>query len=125
MENLDKYFMLFDEARTNEEARRELINIFTEDMSFSLGDIKKSGIDEWKKFLDLIYTNNMDLKHMYDGWKLNKETNKYETRWAICGKRKDGSVYTGEGIDIAELDFNGKIKDLQNSPDNPNLFKNY
>ena len=125
MKILDRYFLLFDEGRTSETAREELISIFSEDMSFVLAGQVKNGIDEWKKFLDLIYTNNADIKHMHEGWKFNKDTNRYETRWAVCGKSKEGKVYTQLGVDIAELDEEGKIKYLENVPDNSELFKKY
>lgn len=125
MENLDKYFPLFDESRTSKSAREELISLFSEDMSFVLAGNKKEGIEEWKKFLDLIFTNNADIKHMYEGWVFNEETQKYETRWAVCGKSRDGKVYTQQGIDIAELDENKKIKYLENVPDDSKLFKKY
>lgn len=125
MEILDRYFLLFDEGRTSESARKELISIFSENISFVLAGHVKRGIDEWKKFLDLIYTNNADIKHMYEGWKFNEDTNRYETRWAVCGKSKEGKVYTQLGVDIAELDDEGKIKYLENVPDNSELFKKY
>ena len=125
MENLEKYFTLFDESRISPKARLELINIFSENMSFVLNGYEKNGIEEWKNFLDLIFTNNIDIKHMHEGWKFIKETKRYETRWAVCGKRKDGTVYTQLGKDIAELDEDGKIKYLENVPDNSGIFNVY
>lgn len=125
MEILDKYFLLFDEARTSKNAKEELISLFSEDMSFVLAGNIKNGIDEWKKFLDLIYENNADIKHMHEEWKFNKSTNRYEAKWAVCGKSKDGKIYTKLGIDIAEIDEQGKIKYLENVPDDSKLFENY
>ena len=72
-----------------------------------------------------MFEKNVDIKHMYEGWKFNEETQKYETRWAVCGKKKDGTVYTQTGIDIAKLDENGKITYLENVPDNAQLFDSY
>jgi len=125
MEYLEKYFRLFDESRTSSKAREELISIFTEDMSFVLSDHKNSGIEKWENFLELIFTNNLDIKHMYEGWKLVEETGQYETKWAVCGKKKDGTIYTQTGKDIAELDKNGKIKYLENVPDDSSVFNSY
>lgn len=125
MENLEKYFTLFDESRISPKARLELINIFSENMSFVLNGYEKNGIEQWKNFLDLIFTNNIDIKHMHEGWKFIEETKRYETRWAVCGKRKDGTVYTQLGKDIAELDEDGKIKYLENVPDNSGIFNVY
>lgn len=122
---LEKYFGLFDASRVSDEAREDLINLFTEDMSFVLNGYTKNGIEEWKNFLNLMFENNVDIKHMYEGWKFNDESQKYETRWAVCGKKKDGTVYTQTGIDIAELDEEGKIKYLENVPDNAQLFDSY
>lgn len=125
MEVLEKYFGLFDEARTSEKARKELNSLFTRDMSFVLNGVKKEGIDEWESFLDLIFSNNLDIKHMYEGWKFVEEKGLYETKWAVCGKKRDKSVYTQTGKDIAILDEDGKIKYLENVPDNVNLFDRY
>ncbi|MDO4535973.1 MAG: hypothetical protein Q4B63_09210 [Clostridium perfringens] len=125
MEVLEKYFRLFDEARTNTIAREELNNLFTRDICFVLNGVEKNGIDQWEIFLDLIFKNNLDIKHMYEGWNFIEEKNLYETRWAVCGKRKDKSVYTQTGKDIASLDENGKIKYLENVPDNTDLFERY
>lgn len=125
MESLEKYFGLFDESRTSERARKELIKIFTEDMSFVLNGYKKTGIEELKNFLNLIFTNNLDIKHMYGGWSFVEETGRYETRWAVCGQRKDKTVYTQTGKDIAELDEKGLIKYLENVPDKSNIFDSY
>ena len=44
---------------------------------------------------------------------------------AVGGKLSDGRVYTAEGIDIAELDDQGKIVYLENVPKNPELFQRY
>ena len=125
MEYLEKYFRLFDESRTSSKAREELISIFTEDMSFVLNGYKKTGIDEWENFLDLIFLNNLDIKHMYEGWNFIEKTGQYETRWAVCGKKADGTVYTQLGKDIAEIDEKGKIKYLENVPDNSGIFNSY
>ncbi|OOM79278.1 hypothetical protein CLPUN_16480 [Clostridium puniceum] len=125
MESLERYFTLFDESRISKKARLELINIFSENMSFVLNGREKNGIEQWENFLDLIFTNNIDIKHMHEGWKFIQETKRYETRWAVCGKRKDGTVYTQLGKDIAELDEDGKIKYLENVPDNSGIFNVY
>ena len=93
-EKLERYFTLFDESRVSSEARANLINIFSQDMSFVLNGYKKDGIREWEKFLDLIFKNNIDIKHMYEGWNFNEESKRYETsisnRYAI-----HYTVYTG------------------------------
>lgn len=122
---LDKYFPLFDESRISKDARKELISLFSEDITFVLNGHEKHGMKEWENFLDLIFTNNTDIKHMYEGWEFNKETQKYETRWAVCGKSQNNKVYTQVGIDIAQLDENNKIKYLANIPEDSALFDSY
>lgn len=62
---------------------------------------------------------------MHEEWKFNKSTNRYEAKWAVYGKSKDGKVYTKLGIDIVEIDEQGKIKYLENVPDDSKLFENY
>lgn len=125
MEYLEKYFRLFDETRTSEIAKKELLSLFTEDVTFVLNGYTKSGIDQFRAFVNSVYENLLDLKHMYEGWNLNEETGRYETKWAICGKRKDQTVYVQTGIDIVELDDNGKIKYIENIPDDSNMFNEY
>lgn len=125
MKYLDKYFRLFDETRTSEEAKEELMSLFTDDVVFVLNGYKKSGKDQFRAFVTSVYENLIDLKHMYECWKLNEETGKYETNWAICGKRKDQTVYTQTGVDIVELDENGKIKYIENVPNDSNMFSDY
>ncbi|AKO93125.1 nuclear transport factor 2 family protein [Priestia filamentosa] len=127
MENLEKYFMLFDQSRTSEEAFEQLADLFTDDMEFVLNGYKQAGIKNWRNFVKMVYTENKDLKHMYQGWEKvqGDETRTYETRWAVCGKRASGEVYTQAGKDIAKLDEDGKITYLENVPDNTKLFQTY
>lgn len=125
MKNLNKYFDLFDQSRTSEEAFEELISLFSDDIIFVLNGIEKKGIDNWKLFVKMVYKENLDLKHMFEGWKAVEGTNTFETSWAVCGKNKSGKVYTQTGKDIAKLDKNGKINYLENVPDNSNLFNDY
>lgn len=125
MEFLDKYFVLFDESRTNKKAREELISIFSDDMSFVLNGHKMNGIIEWNEFLDSIFSNNLDIKHMSEGWIFNENKGYYEIKCAVCGKTKDGKVYTQTGINIAKLDETGKIRYLENIPTEKDLFDKY
>lgn len=62
---------------------------------------------------------------MHEGWEFKEETQKYETRWAVCGKSKNGKIYTQVGKDIAQLDENNKIKYLANVPEDSALFDSY
>lgn len=125
MEYLERYFRLFDETRTSEEAKEELMSLFTDDVVFVLNGYTQSVKDKFRAFVTSVYENLIDLKHMYEGWKLNEETGRYETNWAICGKRKDQTVYTQTGVDIVELDENGKIKYIENVPNDSNMFSDY
>lgn len=125
MEYLERYFRLFDETRTSEEAKEELMSLFTDDVVFVLNGYTQSVKDKFRAFVTSVYENLIDLKHMYEGWKLNEETGRYETNWAICGKRKDQTVYTQTGVDIVELDENGRIKYIENVPNDSNMFSDY
>lgn len=125
MEYLERYFRLFDETRTSEKAKEELMSLFTDDVVFVLNGYTQSVKDKFRAFVTSVYENLIDLKHMYEGWKLNEETGRYETNWAICGKRKDQTVYTQTGVDIVELDENGKIKYIENVPNDSNMFSDY
>lgn len=125
MEYLERYFRLFDETRTSEEAKEELMSLFTDDVVFVLNGYTQSRKDKFRAFVTSVYENLIDLKHMYEGWKLNEETGRYETNWAICGKRKDQTIYTQTGVDIVELDENGKIKYIENIPKDSNMFSDY
>ncbi|ELK46588.1 nuclear transport factor 2 family protein [Halobacillus sp. ACCC02827] len=123
--NLDKYFDLFDRSRTSEEAMEELNGLFTDDMVFVLNGSRKQGLDQWKLFMKQVFTNNTDIKHMYEGWEKVEGTDAYETRWAVCGKLANGKVYTQTGKDIARLDEAGRISYLENVPDQQDLFQGY
>lgn len=125
MENLNRYFDLFDQSRTSQKAMDDLNNLFTEDMEFVLNGDKKSGIENWKLFMKMVFQANLDIKHMYEGWKKIEGSDFYETPWAVCGKRADGSVYTQTGKDIAKLNGEGKITYLENVPDSTDMFKSY
>ncbi|AZB42113.1 nuclear transport factor 2 family protein [Bacillus sp. FJAT-42376] len=125
MENLDKYFDLFDQSRTSEKAMEELNALFSDDMVFVLNGDKKSGIENWKLFMKLVFTENSDIKHMYEGWKKAEGADHYETQWAVCGKHSSGRVFTQTGKDIAKVNEHGKIVYLENVPDSKDMFHTY
>ncbi|MEW4307149.1 nuclear transport factor 2 family protein [Rossellomorea marisflavi] len=125
MENLQKYFDLFDQSRTSEKAFEELSGLFTEDMMFVLNGHEKHGIDQWNQFVKMVFQENVDLKHMFEGWVYDEKEDLYVTPWAVCGKRKSGEVYTQTGKDFAKLDTSGKITYLANVPDNTDMFSDY
>ena len=119
---LNRYFDLFDASRTDEQAFEDLLSLFTTDITFVLNGQPQHGIDAWKQFVRYVFTANQDIKHMYAGWE-ETTPGTYETRWAVCGKRADGSVFTQDGKDIARLDENGRIAYLENVPDDPTMFR--
>ncbi|ANC77499.1 polyketide cyclase [Fictibacillus phosphorivorans] len=125
MENLNRYFDLFDQSRTSEQAFRELVSLFSDDIEFVLDGHKKQGIENWKLFVKLVFKENADIKHMYEGWRAVEGTDMFETPWAVCGKRSSGHVFTQTGKDIAKLSKDGKIRYLENVPDNTNMFAAY
>ncbi|TDL31081.1 nuclear transport factor 2 family protein [Jeotgalibacillus sp. S-D1] len=125
MQNLEKYFDLFDHARTSDKAMDELVSLFSEDIVFVLNGHKKTGIENWKLFVKKVFQENSDIKHMFEGWKSIEGTDLLETPWAVCGKRSSGTVFTQTGKDIAKLDAAGKISYLENIPDNTNMFEEY
>jgi hypothetical protein len=108
MENLNRYFDLFDQSRTSEQAFEELVGLFSEDIVFVLNGHEKQGIENWKLFVKMVFKENADIKHMFEGWKAVEGTDKFQT-----------------GKDIAKLDDNGKISYLENVPDDTNMFDTY
>lgn len=125
MENLDKYFDLFDQSRTSEKAMEELNSLFSKDIVFVLNGHEQTGIKNWELFVKAVFKENCDIKHMYEGWVRKEETATFETRWAVCGKRTSGSVFTQTGKDIAKLNEEGKITYLENVPDAADMFESY
>ncbi|MEH7609194.1 nuclear transport factor 2 family protein, partial [Priestia megaterium] len=99
----------FDQSRTSEQAFEELVGLFSDDIVFVLNGHEKQGIENWKLFVKMVFKENADIKHMFEGWKAVEGTDKFETPWAVCGKRASGSVFTQTGKDIAKLDDSGKI----------------
>ncbi|MGX1194670.1 nuclear transport factor 2 family protein [Metabacillus sp. SLBN-84] len=125
MKNLNIYFDLFDQSRTDEQAFEELISLFSNDLVFVLNGHKKQGIENFKLFVQMVFTENADIKHMFEGWKAVEGTDTFATPWAVCGKRSAGSVFTQTGKDIAKLNDDGKICYLENIPDNASMFDSY
>jgi hypothetical protein len=125
MENLNRYFDLFDQSRTSEKAFEELVSLFSDDIVFVLNGHEKQGIENWKLFVKMVFKENADIKHMFEGWKAVESTAMFETPWVVCGKRASGSVFAQMGKDIAKLDDSGKISYLENVPDDTNMFDTY
>jgi len=122
---LDRYFDLFDASRTDEQAFTDLVSLFSDKITFVLNGQEQHGIEAWKQFVRMVFTANQDIKHMYAGWVPSAAGDTMETRWAVCGKRADGSVFTQDGMDIARLDADGKIVYLANVPDDTAMFNQY
>ncbi|MDA1775319.1 nuclear transport factor 2 family protein [Bacillus cereus] len=125
MKNLERYFDLFDQSKTSELAMKELLNLFSNEITFILNGHVKEGIDNWESFVKQVFRENSDIKHMFEGWKKVEGTDYYETPWAVCGKRSTGTVFVQTGKDIAKLDDNDKIVYLENIPDNKAMFESY
>lgn len=125
MTTLDRYFDLFDASRTDEQAFSDLVSLFSDDITFVLNGQEQHGIEAWKNFVRMVFTANQDIKHMYEAWLPSADGDTFETRWAVCGKRADGTVFTQDGTDIARLDADGKIVYLANVPDDAKMFNNY
>ncbi|MEK4562939.1 nuclear transport factor 2 family protein [Staphylococcus sp. FSL K6-3157] len=121
MKILDDYFTLFDESRYSDESFEKLNDLFSENIVFVLNGKSFTGKDEWKQFVKSVYKTNKDLKHMHNSWIKNNDGT-FETQWVICGNRFENGVYTQEGIDIAQLDDDGKIVYLENKPKDKQLF---
>ncbi|ALP36114.1 hypothetical protein ASL14_07960 [Paenibacillus sp. IHB B 3084] len=126
MKILEDYFYYYDLARDDEKSKAQLISLFSNEIEFVLNGDRKQGMDSWKSFLDMFFEGTLDIKHMYEGWKpVPGESGAYETKWAVCGKRATGDVYTLTGVDKARLDAEGKIVYLENIPDTANAFDKY
>ena len=118
---LNKYFRLFDASRTEDTAMNDLLSLFTEDAEIVLNGHSRTGFED---FVKAFHANNQDIKHMWDGWKL-QDDGTYHTNWAVCGKASNGAVYAQTGVDIARLNADGKIMYLENKPTDKNAFSTY
>ncbi|WP_342416626.1 hypothetical protein NST83_03840 [Paenibacillus sp. FSL R10-2782] len=126
MKILEDYFHYYDLAKDDEKSREELISLFSNEIEFVLNGDRKQGMNSWKSFLNMFFEGTSEIKHMYEGWKpVPEEPAVYETKWAVCGKRATGEVYTLTGVDKARLDAEGKIVYLENIPDTANTFEKY
>ncbi|OCT15080.1 polyketide cyclase [Paenibacillus pectinilyticus] len=121
MDNLNQYFDLFDQSRTDANAMERLLQLFTPDAEIVLNGATRFGFDD---FIKAFYTNNADVKHIWESWE-PRQDGSYVSNWAVCGKTVAGKVYALTGIDIAKLDDDGKIKYLENVPNDKNALKNY
>ncbi|WP_348771266.1 hypothetical protein [Priestia flexa] len=52
-------------------------------------------------------------------------SDKYKTKWAVCGKRVSKEEFTQTDKDVAKLNAEGKINYLANVPDNILTFETY
>ncbi|NOU69129.1 nuclear transport factor 2 family protein [Paenibacillus sp. LMG 31461] len=121
MNNLNEYFDLFDQSRTDVYAMERLLQLFTPDAVIVLNGATRIGFES---FMKAFYTNNSDVKHMWEKWEPQPDGS-YVSNWAVCGKTVAGKVYALTGIDIAKLDNEGKIKYLENVPTDKNALKTY
>ncbi|APQ57989.1 hypothetical protein PPOLYM_03128 [Paenibacillus polymyxa] len=126
MKILEEYFHYYDLAKDDEKSRERLISLFSEKIEFVLNGDRKQGMDSWKSFLNMFFEGSLEIKHMYEGWEpVPREPDTYQTKWAVCGKKATGEVYTLTGVDKARLDAEGKIVYLENIPDTANAFDKY
>ncbi|MBE7900539.1 hypothetical protein MMB75_21595 [Paenibacillus sp. P2(2022)] len=126
MKILEDYFHYYDLAKDDETSRERLISLFSEKIEFVLNGNRKQGMNSWKSFLNMFFEGTLEIKHMYEGWKLvSEEADTYQTKWAVCGKKVTGEVYTLTGVDKARLDTEGKIVYLENIPDTADAFDKY
>lgn len=121
MEALEQYFTLFDASRTDQEARNQLLKLFTADADIVLNGVHKVGFEG---FITMFYEHNSDIKHMWDSWEL-QEDGSYHANWAVCGKTTSGQVYAKTGIDIAKLNETGQIIYLENVQEDKSAFQKY
>lgn len=121
MNNLNEYFDLFDQSRTDVNAMERLLELFTPDAVIVLNGVTRIGFEG---FMKAFYTNNSDVKHMWEKWEPQSDGS-YVSNWAVSGKTVAGKVYALTGIDIAKLDDEGKIKYLENVPNDKNALRTY
>lgn len=121
MNNLNEYFDLFDQSRTDVNAMERLLKLFTPDAVIVLNGVTRIGFEG---FMKAFYANNSDVKHMWEKWE-HQSDGSYVSNWAVSGKTVAGKVYALTGIDIAKLDDEGKIKYLENVPNDKNALRTY
>jgi hypothetical protein len=108
---LDKYFELSDLAGNDNIAFQELINLFSDQAVLHSADgTRIDGKQAIKEFFHNFFTKNIVLKHV---WTTKESATGLETTWAVVGKRSDEAIFALKGIDIAELDYSGKILSLK------------
>ncbi len=108
---MDRYFELSDVAGNDKNAFQELIDLFSDQAVFHSADgAKMSEKKEIEDFFMNFFNKNVILKHV---WVTTEVENGLETSWAVVGKRIDGSIFALKGVDVAELNNNGKIISLK------------
>ncbi|TDL80546.1 nuclear transport factor 2 family protein [Peribacillus frigoritolerans] len=122
MKILNDYFYLFDQAGQDTKAMDELLSLFSPKVEIVLNGAKQIGFEN---FIKAFYSNNAEVKHMFEKWMLNDQSGYYETNWAVCGKTIQGKVYALSGIDRAKLNEEGKIVYLENIPSDKTIFNKY
>lgn len=41
----------------------------------------------------MVFKENVDIKYMFEGWKVVEGIDKFEMFWVVCGKCVSGSVF--------------------------------
>ncbi|WP_258012330.1 hypothetical protein [Paenibacillus sp. F4] len=70
MKILEDYFHYYDLAKDDEKSRERLISLFSEKIEFVLNGDRKQGMNSWKSFLNMFFEGSLEIKHMYEGWKV-------------------------------------------------------
>ena len=111
MNIIDKYFELSDLAGNNEESFLELVNLFSENAVVQpIGHEAINGKKNITEFYKAFFKRNVITKHV---WKTEIINEIYEATWAVAVIRNTGEVAALQGTDIAMLDSDGYIVNLE------------
>jgi hypothetical protein len=108
---LDRYFELSDRASFDEAALEELVNLFAERAEVQpAGGSKVVGKEQIESLYKMFFSMYGRIQRV---WSTEKTENGLEANWAIAGRHKDGNVFAVQGIHLAQLDPEGKIRALE------------
>jgi hypothetical protein len=110
---LDRYFELSDLIMESDKYFEDLIVLFDREAVIQPArDERISGIDSIRKYFKEFFSRNAELRHVWYTEQLENSPF-IKTCWMVCGRRKSGELFIFKGYDIAEINEEEKIINLE------------
>jgi len=110
-EVIKRYFRLSDLASRDDQACREIINLFADNAVVKgANGMVAATPAEITTFFENFFQDNQALRHLCQVVITNGT---YQAEWAVAGRKQNGKLFAFHGFDTYEFDQNNKITFLQ------------